>query len=163
MSDLFGTPEENKGAKFDALRTRRYVLWRVWDESKPKLMFIGLNPSTANETTPDPTITKIKSYCKAWGYGGFYMLNLFTQVTPDPDQLTDPQTVSIADLSMISKYAKVVNGIVFCWGAFPHAVIRATKVIGMFPDALCLGHNTDGSPFHPMYKNPNLQLIRYAK
>lgn len=35
----------------------RYKLSRTWDSTKPTILFIGLNPSIANETIDDPTIT----------------------------------------------------------------------------------------------------------
>lgn len=37
-------------------RKYRYVLTRTWDETLLNIMFVGLNPSTADETTDDPTI-----------------------------------------------------------------------------------------------------------
>ncbi|WP_423836971.1 DUF1643 domain-containing protein [Stutzerimonas xanthomarina] len=39
-------------------RTFRYALWRTWDGSKKKVMFIGLNPATADETEGDRTIAR---------------------------------------------------------------------------------------------------------
>jgi hypothetical protein len=43
-----------KSAILSECRTYRYELWQIWDESKPYAMFIGLNPSTADETDDDP-------------------------------------------------------------------------------------------------------------
>jgi len=40
-------------------------------------MFIGLNPSTADETKDDPTIRRCINYAKRWGYSGLCMTNLF--------------------------------------------------------------------------------------
>ncbi|PHM62792.1 DUF1643 domain-containing protein [Xenorhabdus ishibashii] len=40
----------------------RYDLWRVWDESKPNVMFIGLNPSTADHEINDNTITRCSTF-----------------------------------------------------------------------------------------------------
>jgi hypothetical protein len=37
-------------AKLSDCRKYRFALWRTWDESKPYAMFVGLNPSTADET-----------------------------------------------------------------------------------------------------------------
>ena len=34
-------------------RKYRYILSRTWDETKPAVLFIGLNPSTADEKTDD--------------------------------------------------------------------------------------------------------------
>ena len=33
-----------KGAELSPCRRYRYALWRIWDDSKPAVMFIGLNP-----------------------------------------------------------------------------------------------------------------------
>ena len=65
-------------------RQFRYVLSRVWDEEKPTVMFIGLNPSTADECEDDPTIQKCIKFAQSWDYGGLYMLNLFAYRTTNP-------------------------------------------------------------------------------
>lgn len=66
-----GKNEENmdKDAILSADRKYRYVLTRIWDEAKPTVLFIGLNPSTADEETDDQTIRKCIGYAKRWGYG----------------------------------------------------------------------------------------------
>ena len=81
------TLEGLSGATLSKCRKYRYVLLRVWDKSLPHIMFIGLNPSTANETQNDPTILKCIQYCKRWGYGGFYITNLFAYRSSSPDIL----------------------------------------------------------------------------
>ncbi|HHC7270859.1 TPA: DUF1643 domain-containing protein [Vibrio parahaemolyticus] len=65
-----------KTAKLSDCRTYRYELWRIWDEQKPYAMFVGLNPSTADETEDDPTIRRCIYFAKSWGYGGLCMANL---------------------------------------------------------------------------------------
>ncbi len=40
----------------------RYQLWRIWDDSKPKILWIMLNPSTADESIDDPTIRNSGPY-----------------------------------------------------------------------------------------------------
>jgi hypothetical protein len=49
-ADVVSAPEPDKGAIFSPCRTWRYLLWRNWDLSLPACAFIGLNPSTADET-----------------------------------------------------------------------------------------------------------------
>ena len=44
----------------------RYKLSRTWDSTKPTILFIGLNPSIADETIEDPKITLFINYAKAW-------------------------------------------------------------------------------------------------
>ena len=43
--------------------------------AKP-LVVIGVNPSTADETYPDPTVRKVIGFAKLNNYDGFVMLNL---------------------------------------------------------------------------------------
>ena len=66
-----------KGARFSDCRLYRYQLWRIWDEGRPYLNVIGLNPSTADETRDDPTIRRCIDYAKRWNYGGLFMTNIF--------------------------------------------------------------------------------------
>lgn len=74
---------EDNGASFSECGKHRLYLWRIWDDSKPKLMFIGLNPSTANANNDDPTISKIKAIANYNGYGGatFNALHTIYQIS----------------------------------------------------------------------------------
>ena len=85
--NLFHNRFDLAGAHFEDDRQYRYLLWRNWDELKPKIMFIGLNPSTANEEKDDPTIRRVCIFAKKWGFGGVYMANLFPFVTAYPKEL----------------------------------------------------------------------------
>ena len=58
-----------KGAILSTDRKYRYVLTRIWDETKSTVVFIGLNPSIADEETDDQTIRKCIGYSKRWRYG----------------------------------------------------------------------------------------------
>lgn len=74
------------GANLSECRRYRFSLWRIWDEALPYALFIGLNPSTADETANDPTITRCINFAKDWGYGGIYMANLFAYRATDPSE-----------------------------------------------------------------------------
>lgn len=147
MSDLFLF----KGAGFSEDRKYRYNLCRIWDQSKPMVMFIGLNPSTANESTDDPTIRRVKRFAFDLGYGGMYMMNLFAWITAYPEELKkckDPLGANDFWLKWVS-YACI--DVIFAWGSFPEAKERSKEVIKMFPLAKALVLNNDGSPRHPLY------------
>ena len=142
---------EVSGAEFSKCRNYRYVLYRIWDKEKPKIIFIGLNPSTANETTDDPTIRRVKRFAREWGYGGVYMMNLFAWVTAYPDELVKcPDPIADNDY-WLKKMAHLSKDVLFAWGSFSEAKERAKQVIEMFPNAVCLGLTKDGSPKHPLY------------
>lgn len=139
-----------KDALFSECGKYRYYLSRVWDEALPFAMCIGLNPSTADRVDDDTTITNLSNLLAGYGYGGFYMTNLFAFVSSEPDDLRScPNPIQDNDhhLEAIRKSCKDV---IFCWGAFKQAEYRSKKVIKMFPGALCFGKNPQGKPFHPL-------------
>src|SRR4051812_49183760 len=83
------TKEMVRGATFSECRKYRYVLWRIWDDTLPKVMFIGLNPSSANEDTDDATIRNVIALSKFNGFGSVYMLNCFPYISTNPNDLND--------------------------------------------------------------------------
>lgn len=148
MIDLFGN--ENSGALFSEDRLHRYKLWRIWDAEKPLIMFIGLNPSKANEVKGDPTIRCVGDFADRWGYGGFYMTNLYSLVSPNPEDLItcdDPVRDNDQHLAVV---ASLCLDVVFAWGKFKMTESRSTVAKNMFPDALCIGKK-DGQPYHPLW------------
>jgi len=44
----------------------RYALRRVWDPARPAVLFIGLNPSTADHRIDDPTIRRCVRFARDW-------------------------------------------------------------------------------------------------
>jgi hypothetical protein len=152
---------EDNGAAFSPDRQYRYALWRIWDKSKPLVMFIGLNPSTANESGNDPTINTVRALSMYWGYGGFYMMNLFAIVSSDPSVLkTHPDPLGEND-GWIEKISQQCKTVVFAWGAFKEAKERCQKIMDQFPDALCIKILKDGSPKHPLFTPYNAVPINF--
>ena len=151
------------GAEFSPCRKYRYALWRIWDRSKPFVMFVGLNPSTANETEPDNTIKSVSRISKSNGFGGFYMMNCFPFVSTNPDDLRDFGNTALND-SWLYKVAAICGEIVFAWGAFKvvRDLGRDVQMKGMFPNAKCLAILKDGSPKHPLYCRRDSKLIIFT-
>lgn len=67
------------------------MLSRIWDRTKPNILFIGLNPSTADEIEDDPTTRKCINLAETWGYGGIYVANLFTFKSTNHENLRNEQ------------------------------------------------------------------------
>jgi hypothetical protein len=154
---LFG---DQSHAIFSPCGQYRYVLWRKWSD-RPKVMFVGLNPSTANATSDDPTIRRVKRFAQDWGYGGVYMLNLFAIVSPYPRILkTHPDPLG-ANNEWLIEYARKSEAICFAWGNFKEASARAKEVASMFPNGICLGVNKNGTPKHPLYVPANSERLSY--
>ena len=55
----------------------RYELHREWDKDKRKVLFIMLNPSTADADNNDLTTIRCMNFAKKWGYGGIMIGNIY--------------------------------------------------------------------------------------
>jgi hypothetical protein len=158
MKDLFG--EVLADAAFSKDRKHRYWLYRIWDESLPLIMFIGLNPSTANETEPDNTIKRVTSIAKHNGYGGFYMCNLFTYISTDPEKLNIEQgNDEHSDLALRCVRA-FCEHVCFAWGNFK-TFGRDKEIEAMFNKAVALKINQNGSPKHPLYCRVDSEFVNF--
>lgn len=151
----------NRSAIFSSDRTQRFVLTRVWDTALPLVAFIGLNPSTANETQDDNTIKKCIKIARNNGFGGFKMLNTMSVVTAYPAELHTKFSDHERNRLFIEDEIKECKSVVFCWGNFKEAQWAMTWLTLVAPDALCLKRNKNGSPKHPLYCHDNSELIPF--
>ena len=149
-----------KGANFSPCRKYRYTLYRIWNNEKPLLCWIGLNPSNANETEDDPTIRRVTNFTKDWGYGGFYIINLFAYRTPYPSELRNSLNPLGNNQRWFHKTINKCSKVVFAWGTINFDNDRARKVIRKYK-GYSLGKNKDGSPKHPLYIRKNAQLVEF--
>lgn len=152
---------ENNGAEFSNDKFHRYRLWRIWDKSKPLVMFIGLNPSKADGQYDDATIRRVKGFGRDHGYGGVYMCNLFTFISTDPSLLEWDNINNERSDNILMETAEGLKDVVFCWGNFKVAESRLPRMLELFPDALCLGKNVNGSPKHPCRLAGNTKLLKF--
>src|SRR5687768_5543077 len=121
------------GADFSKDKKYRFSLWRIWDESKDIVLFIGLNPSNADETNDDPTIKKLIRLCENWGVGEFYIANLFAFITPDPKELLqagDP--IGSQNDGILLELSKRCSRTIFMWGNHGVFMDRNKVVSAMF-------------------------------
>ncbi len=154
-------PNNNSGAEFSICGEYRYQLWRIFDDSKPLVMFIGLNPSTANQTKNDNTVTKLIKVSANNGFGGFYIVNLFAVISKDPNILiTHPNPLGDNN-EWLLKTSALCNRTVFAWGNFKEAKERSIQVASMFNNPYCFIQNKNGSPKHPLYCKDETILIPF--
>lgn len=151
----------NSGAVLSSDRIYRYVLWRRWEQNKPYALFIGLNPSTADETEDDPTIRRCKRYASDWGYGAVYMVNLFAfRATQRKDMLIYNEPTGIDNDRWLQDIAQHAGVIVCAWGTDGKYLRRDDYVINLLLGykLMCLGTNKNGTPGHCLYIKANKQL-----
>lgn len=152
-----------KKATISDCKNYRYKLSRIWDKNKPKIVFIGINPSTADDKEDDPTIRKLIAYSKAWGYGGFIIINLFAFRTAKVyDLLKIKHHFGPENENYLRKYTGYKT-VVVMWGAKANEINRyvAKRVLNMIENPMCFGKNADGSPKHPLFMAPNVKLQKY--
>jgi hypothetical protein len=145
-------------------RRYRYTLWRDWaDElfrNRTKegfVQFIGLNPSTADETINDPTIRRCVRFAKDWGYLALCMTNVYAFRATSPTKLKAEQFPHGDDnFKYVGEVAKEAAIVVAAWGThaafikeIPPLIISSVLEHGK--PIYHLGLNSDGSPKHPLY------------
>ena len=140
-------------AIFSECRKYRYALTRIWDETKPYAMFIGLTPSTADEIQDDPTVRRCITFAKSWGFGGVCMTNIFAyRATQPADMMAAADPVGPDNDMWLKKLADNAAVIVAAWGNDGSFNNRSTEVISLFQDLKCLKLNKSGEPAHPLYQ-----------
>lgn len=136
----------------------RFELSRDWSGGdQPPLVFVMLNPSTADETVNDPTIRRCVGFATRWGHSGLRVANLYGWRATHPQDLwqaADP-VGDVADwyLARHIGYAAETAGsrLVAAWGdhARPDRVVRFRQILGDH-QAWCLGTTLSGQPRHPL-------------
>ncbi len=150
-------------AKLSDCRKYRYALWRTWDDTKPYALFIGLNPSTADETEDDPTIRRCIKYAKDWGFGGLCMGNLFAYRATKPSELfSSIEPVGTENNTWLKNIAQNAGVIIAAWGNDGIHLGRSQVVIALLPNIHCLKINKSGEPAHPLYQPISAKPIPYT-
>lgn len=158
---------KNNDAIFSDDRTYRYALWRIWEPSifeqdKGMVMFIGLNPSTANEIINDPTITREIGFAKSWGYSGLIKTNLFAFRSPKPKIMKAAiNPVGPDNNAWLKNLSRVADLIMAAWGVDGHYNNRDEIVCNMIDNLHCLSLTKEGFPGHPLYLKKDLRPIPY--
>jgi hypothetical protein len=147
-------------AVFSEDKKYRYELTRVWDDSKPKIGFVALNPSVADETENDPTIWKLVRSADGWGYGGIVIVNLFALVTSSPEAMkVASEPIGDENDKYLSKMSKAsdLEKIVAVWGDDGVHLNRAEQVKKMFSQLWALKISESGQPRHPRFLKSDVE------
>ena len=156
-------------ARFSDDQKYRYFLSRDLGFGGDRaVMFVMLNPSTADEYRDDPTIRRCIGFAKAWGYRTLYVTNLSPLRATDPKELLatgqEPDDVRQENLVNILETALYCQVVVAAWGVHGAAEGRAGHVIQALEpltEVHCLGLTAAGHPKHPLYVPANTGLSPY--
>lgn len=156
-------------ATFSECGRYRYLLGRNWGTEAP-MLFIMLNPSTADADEPDPTIRKCVGFAKKHGCGGIVVVNLYAWKSTDPAGLkkaADPvgpdNDKHICAMLHVADWDKVV----VAWGANARdesridSILKLIRLHGKKP--LCFGKTNGGQPLHPLMLAYETPLVEFVK
>ena len=132
----------------------RYNLTRKLSLGANYVLFVGLNPSTADATLDDPTIRRCVGFAKSWGFNWMLMGNLYAFRATDPQMLrTSDNPVGPRNREELEKMVSVCDLVIAAWGSNP-LTLEAQSIadwIVQQGNVKCLGQNKNGSPKHPLY------------
>jgi len=164
-------------AIFSKDRRYRYALTRRFRVQIPPKSFvvIGINPSTADEATDDPTIRRCVAFAKREGASELVMVNLFAFVQTDKLAFIKFASRSF-DRAVGDENERTINSIlrfrhevvvVCAWGTL-NPILRSQamwmrhKIELSRRQPFCFGCNADGSPKHPLYLAADTPLVTYG-
>ena len=142
----------------------RYRLDRRWDNSLPRMVFLMLNPSTADASSDDPTLRRCISFARSLGHGSLSVVNLYALRTPNPRELRDhPDPVGPLNDRYIAETVRDADLVVAGWGNNAWDPRRVDQVRSLLPGPLhALGVTKGGNPGHPLYLKGDSQLVKWA-
>ncbi|MBA4374427.1 MAG: hypothetical protein C0402_16370 [Thermodesulfovibrio sp.] len=142
---------------FSECEQYRYKLIEIWDDTKPLVLWILMNPSVACLEYSDPTLRKTGTFSRRWGYGGQMIGNVHAYRATDKYRLLEvADPVGPSNDRSIQEMAKQAKTIVIAYGKPPGKLCaRGRKVIEMLKDHFGLSYlrmAADGvTPCHPLY------------
>lgn len=160
--------EIRREAEFSLCQRYRYSLTRRWSGA-PLLVFVMLNPSTADMIDDDPTIRRCMGFGRSLGAGGIHVVNLFALRSTDPKGLRVAEPIgphndrAIRDAAHEARRRK--SPVICAWGASPFVRGRDREVLELLASArvqpMCLSITKSGAPAHPLYLRGDLTPIPY--
>jgi hypothetical protein len=139
----------------------RYRLERRWAPG-PALLWVMLNPSTADAEQDDATIRRVVGFTRREGFAAAVVCNLFGLRATNPDAIDDCgfNPVGPDNDWHIMREACEAARVVVAWGGrlLPDRPGRVVKLLA--PRELwCLGTTAAGHPRHPLYVRGDQPLV----
>ncbi len=142
-----------KGAVLSSCGQYRYGLTRTFFTGTGTVLFIMLNPSTADAEMDDPTIRRCIGFARRWGFQELKVGNLFALRATDPRELkrvSDP--IGPENDRYLMHMSGSADAVIAAWGAHGIYRNRSQHVLGLLEGTVeCLGLTKQGYPRHPLY------------
>lgn len=120
------------------------------------VLFVMLNPSTADDNVDDPTIRRCVSFATRWGFARLEVGNLYALRSTDPASLfASDDPVGRDNDRHLEAMAGRATEIIVAWGAtrhpFPKRAQDVLRRLEFHCRANCLGQTKQLHPRHPLY------------
>jgi hypothetical protein len=151
-----------RAARLSCCGRYRYALWRRWADG-PQVLFVMLNPSTADARRDDPTIRRCIDFARRWGFGSLAVGNLFAYRTPFPHALRRAEApVGPRNDRWLRRLAAQSARVVAAWGDDGAWLDRDRAVRRLLPGLHALGFTKAGRPRHPLYLPAAARPLRWT-
>lgn len=167
--DVITEGDAGSWATFSACRAYRYVLGRQWEPLAPWMVICMLNPSKADASEPDPTITRVLGFAKRDHFGGILAVNAFALRATDPRKLrTAVNPVGHRNNEAIENAIgrPLLAKAVAAWGVPKWKFVRGRcgQLSWLMGRSLwTLGPRTKGGyPRHPLYLRADTPIIEWG-
>jgi hypothetical protein len=147
-------------ARYSNCEKYRYTLTRTWDSSKSKIVFIGLNPSTATELKNDPTVTRMIHLAQRLNHGSATVCNLFAFRATFPEDLkkADNPVGKENDL-WLQNEINSASKVIACWGNHGKFLSRSQEVLKFLKSYHHFGFTKQGEPRHILYLKSDAEIF----
>ncbi len=152
------------GAVFSACGLYRYRLERHFETGDGKVLWVMLNPSTADAHRDDNTIRRVKSFSQAWGFRIALVGNVYAFRSTNPRGLrTADDPTGPDNVKHLQEMASEASLIVAAWGQH---VLEADAepvrgLLSRYGNVWCLGVGRGGKPKHPLMLPADTQCQLY--
>lgn len=152
---------QQSSAEFSPCQNFRYQLTRRWEYGSGMLTFCMLNPSTADASKNDPTVTKCIQWAKSLGFAGLHVVNIFAWRSTDPMAIhhkwrAGSDAIGPENDEWILSTARGSSMLICAWGNHGKLANRGMQVRRMLKDngvmPHCLKVSKEGQPVHPLYQ-----------
>lgn len=143
----------------------RYALERWWMFGTGTVLFVMLNPSTADAVDDDPTVRRCISFAQRWGHQRLIVCNLFAWRATDPRELrTAADPVGPMNDERMAECAGVASLILCAWGNHGAHAGRdkyVREALYTIRPLHHLGLTGKRQPRHPLYLRGDLKPLEW--
>ena len=162
ICDTVPMEDEMGGLRF------RYWLHRdLASDGREGLVFVMLNPSTADAVNDDPTVRRCMAFGREWGYRELTVVNLFALRATKPDNLRRHGEEAIGERNdEVLRWMRqhpATSMVVAAWGNQGAHLSRDAAAMAIIGSAMALGVTKRGCPKHPLYVRQSTQPVPYER